>query len=245
MCYNLNIGGEWMKRISNLPAEKFLYALINGEQSVYQNLIEQGESEEEILQRILDFIDEQPSIIKRNGVNLKVHKDVVIEFFGLKDGVCKTYQAVSLKYNISRERVRQLLARTLREFRNDSERFLYTKKDFEELQIKRKLEEENKPTEIELMREKIKLGELKLISLDDFFDTLFKESKGGYILKLYNCLIRADINNLYDLTQLTEEDIRNLRLIGEKLTQELQKALNELGLSLKSNNIETTTNIGI
>ena len=74
-----------------LPAEKFLNELIIDKQDVYQNLIEQGETEEEILQRILDFIDQQPSIIKRNGINLKVHKDVVIEFFGLKDGVCKTF----------------------------------------------------------------------------------------------------------------------------------------------------------
>jgi len=228
-----------------LPAEKFLNELIIDKQDVYQNLIEQGETEEEILQRILDFIDQQPSIINKQGVNVKVRKDIVIEYYGLEDGICKSLQQVALKYNSSRERIRQLLAKTLRLFRNDSERFLFAKKDFEELQIKRKLEEENKPTEIELMREKIKLGELKLVSLDDFFFAFFKETKGGYILRLYNSLNRADIKNLYDLTQLTEEDIRNMRCIGKKITEELKKALNELGLSLKSNNIETNANIGI
>lgn len=52
-------------------------------------------------------------------------------------------------------------------------------------------------------------------------------------VRSYNCLKRATINTVEELTEKTEEDMMKVRNLGRKSLEEIQKKLDELGLSLK------------
>lgn len=52
-------------------------------------------------------------------------------------------------------------------------------------------------------------------------------------VRSYNCLKRAGINTVQELTMKSEEDMMKVRNLGKKSLEEVQKKLAELGLSLK------------
>lgn len=52
-------------------------------------------------------------------------------------------------------------------------------------------------------------------------------------VRSYNCLKRAGINTVDELTQKTEEDMMKVRNLGKKSLEEVEKKLAELDLSLK------------
>ncbi|WP_352419148.1 DNA-directed RNA polymerase subunit alpha [Proteiniborus sp.] len=52
-------------------------------------------------------------------------------------------------------------------------------------------------------------------------------------VRSYNCLKRAGINTVEELTQKSEEDMMKVRNLGKKSLEEVQQKLEELGLGLK------------
>lgn len=54
-------------------------------------------------------------------------------------------------------------------------------------------------------------------------------------VRSYNCLKRAGINTVEELTQMTEEEMMKVRNLGRKSLEEVQNKLAELGLGLKKN----------
>lgn len=54
-------------------------------------------------------------------------------------------------------------------------------------------------------------------------------------VRSYNCLKRAGIHTVEDLTRKTEEDMMKVRNLGRKSLEEVLNKLNELGLSLSPN----------
>ena len=52
-------------------------------------------------------------------------------------------------------------------------------------------------------------------------------------VRSYNCLKRAGINTVEDLTNKTEEDMMKVRNLGRKSLEEVIQKLEELGLGLK------------
>lgn len=52
-------------------------------------------------------------------------------------------------------------------------------------------------------------------------------------VRSYNCLKRAGINTVHELTQKTEEDMMKVRNLGRKSLEEVNEKLAELGLSLR------------
>ncbi len=52
-------------------------------------------------------------------------------------------------------------------------------------------------------------------------------------VRSFNCLKRAGINTVEDLTQRTEEDMMKVRNLGKKSLDEVKQKLEELGLSLR------------
>ncbi|MCC5912617.1 MAG: DNA-directed RNA polymerase subunit alpha [Clostridiaceae bacterium] len=52
-------------------------------------------------------------------------------------------------------------------------------------------------------------------------------------VRSYNCLKRAGINTVQELTHKAEEDMMKVRNLGKKSLEEVQKKLEELGLGLK------------
>jgi len=53
-------------------------------------------------------------------------------------------------------------------------------------------------------------------------------------VRSYNCLKRAGINTVYELTQKSEEDMMKVRNLGRKSLEEVEQKMKALGLSLKS-----------
>ena len=53
-------------------------------------------------------------------------------------------------------------------------------------------------------------------------------------VRSYNCLKRAGINTVEELTNKTSEDMMKVRNLGRKSLEEVLAKLKELGLSLKS-----------
>ncbi len=54
-------------------------------------------------------------------------------------------------------------------------------------------------------------------------------------VRSFNCLKRANINTVEELTQKTEEDMMKVRNLGKKSLEEVQQKLDSLGLNLKKN----------
>jgi DNA-directed RNA polymerase subunit alpha len=52
-------------------------------------------------------------------------------------------------------------------------------------------------------------------------------------VRSYNCLKRANINTVGELTQKTEEEMMKVRNLGRKSLKEVIQKLNEIGLELK------------
>lgn len=52
-------------------------------------------------------------------------------------------------------------------------------------------------------------------------------------VRSYNCLKRAGINTVQELTQKSEEDMMKVRNLGRKSLEEVQEKLQELGLGLR------------
>jgi DNA-directed RNA polymerase subunit alpha len=52
-------------------------------------------------------------------------------------------------------------------------------------------------------------------------------------VRSYNCLKRAAINTVEELTQKTDDEMMKVRNLGKKSLEEVQWKLAELGLSLK------------
>lgn len=53
-------------------------------------------------------------------------------------------------------------------------------------------------------------------------------------VRSYNCLKRAGINTVFELTQKTEEDMMKVRNLGKKSLEEVEQKMQALGLGLKS-----------
>jgi len=53
-------------------------------------------------------------------------------------------------------------------------------------------------------------------------------------VRSYNCLKRAGINTVFELTQKTEEDMMKVRNLGKKSLEEVQQKMEQLNLNLKS-----------
>ena len=51
-------------------------------------------------------------------------------------------------------------------------------------------------------------------------------------VRSYNCLKRANINTVADLTEKTEEEMMKVRNLGRKSLEEVKKKLQELNLAL-------------
>lgn len=83
----------------------------------------------------------------------------------------------------------------------------------------------DKPTNVEILEEKEE--ETK----DKILDMTIEEL--DLSVRSYNCLKRAGINTVEELTQRTEEDMMKVRNLGRKSLEEVQLKLKNLGLSFR------------
>jgi len=154
-----------------------------------------------------------------------------------------TMKSVGLQEGVTTERIRQIEAKAIRKLRHPSRLCIlrYGKEYF------------NLQDDIAELMDKLYQKRSSLIqSITDIDDALVKSElaeKCGLtpkeILSLtkieeldlsvraFHCLARANINNLAELTEMTEMDLRKIRNFGSKCLIEILTKLEERGLKLK------------
>lgn len=85
------------------------------------------------------------------------------------------------------------------------------------------LTEEAKDTEIMVEKEEDKKEKVMEMTIEEL----------DLSVRSYNCLKRAGINSVQELTQKSEEDMMKVRNLGRKSLEEVQEKLAELGLGLR------------
>lgn len=152
--------------------------------------------------------------------------------------------SIAEELNVTKQNVQQILQRALRKFRHPSRRnkvLLGIKYDdhIKELMEKVELKEKELANKSVLLRSKIDklntvlsdLGfKLKLDTPGDQAEiTLLNLS-----VRSYNCLKRARINTIKELTLMTKEDLKNVRNLGSVGVEEIISKLEKLGYGLKT-----------
>lgn len=159
-----------------------------------------------------------------------------------------TYEKVAEYFNVGKERIRQIIARTLRKIRNP-ERFKYIKYGLNgaEVLVETRKEELRKSHLKELIRQNEKmeksldrfprLEELVDVKNERILSTPIEELELS--VRSYNCLKRwkhydggHDIKDLYDLTFVTEEELMKCRNLGRRSLEEIKNKMAEYGLHL-------------
>lgn len=148
-------------------------------------------------------------------------------------------------YNVTRERVRQLEAKALRKMRHPLRaRAIFTPYKLSQ-EIKERTETLNQKNK-ELADNITKcLDQIDILSkaLDSVGIKVSTEKPNTYVTTLarninefefsvraYNCMKRAGINTIGDLTEKTEEEMRQVRNLGHRGLEEIKDKLTSLGL---------------
>lgn len=145
-----------------------------------------------------------------------------------------TAKAIGLKEGITGERVNQIVRKTLRRLRLPQRKNIlqYGQEYFN-------LQENVESLKVELRK---KIDELKYKienheSIEIEKDDLVEYSKIEHLdlsVRSYNCLKRAGINTVGELTQKTEEEMMRVRNLGRKSLKEIKdKLFNLYGIKLK------------
>lgn len=142
--------------------------------------------------------------------------------FRYKDGL--TFEAIGKRECVTRERIRQIHAKSLRKLRHPG-RLNYLKYGVSGV-IARQTENAREADLASLPKlekpEDITLEELELS------------------VRSYNCLKRAGMNTLRELSEMTFDELCHVRNIGKKSIDEICAVLTKYGITLKTGGIKTT-----
>ena len=150
-----------------------------------------------------------------------------------------TYEQIGKLHNITGESVRCSHSKSLRRLRYPS-RLRQMKTYFHDDVYKnreefKELERRNRELEKSIMfytESKLSSDELGgLIRVIDVMETRLEDL--GFSVRTYNCLSRANVINLKDITELTLKELQNIRNLGNKSSDEVINKLKEYGLQLK------------
>lgn len=152
-----------------------------------------------------------------------------------------TYEQCGYRFNVTRERIRQIEAKAIRKLRHPSRSKKWYKdtidKAFEIDAERARLERENEELKqrLEALGEKIerdaKQEENRLKSTDIAYMDLSVRS--------YNCLKRAGINTLDDLSQMNYEKLTKVRNLGRKSLGEVISKAKEFGIEIPWEEVQT------
>lgn len=195
--------------------------------------------EDEFETRLIDYFESDNCWLDERA------QQIVLGFF--KDG--KTLQKLGEEQFITRERVRQIISRSVEklDYINSKTNWFYdddkeVKKLFEEKEHKvaeltenlKKLSDALVWSNSMYFNDDTTLGEIRayLKTSEDYNRTLTIADL-DLSVRTHNCLYRANIENVLELTQMTEDDLMKLRNFGKTCLVEIKEKLSNLGYSLR------------
>jgi len=144
-----------------------------------------------------------------------------------------TYEQIAKSYGVTRERIRQIVAKTLRKLRHPTRanaliavskiEFLDFQKKYEQLQREYVLLNTALATYTEKEEPKIK----DLITLNTPIINL------DFSVRTFNCLARAGVETLGDISKMTLGELQKVRNLGMKCCEEVIYTLKKYGAELK------------
>ena len=153
----------------------------------------------------------------------------------IKEGY--TLEAVALQENFSRERIRQIEARTIRRLRHPAriEMLRYGKEVKSLRDDIKKLEMELEAKKIEIMYQ-LKNPEMIKLTKEERLTTLSIVDL-DLSVRAYRCLMRSGIDNIGLLITKTEDDLSRIRNLGRKSMKEIKQKLEENGYCLREDSV--------
>ena len=142
--------------------------------------------------------------------------------FRYKDGL--TFEEIGKRFCVTRERARQIYARALRKLCNP-QRLNYLKYGISGV-VARKTENAREAALASLPKPD-KPGNIPLEELE-------------LSVRSYNCLKRAGMNTLREVSEMTFYELCNVRNLGKKSVDEICAVLTKHGITLKTGGIKTT-----
>lgn len=180
---------------------------------------------------VYNHFEENLKYILQNEKHYLTERELCV--FGLYyiDGY--TLEAVGHRLNVSRERIRQILAKAKRKFRHPAT-LEYLRYGYETIQKQddiKKIEaliQEEKARLIEELRKPTLTGEDLVKAQKPLSIDILNLSTRGH-----NSLVRASIRTIKDLIKLTSDELYKIRNLGKKTHKEIVEKLKENGYSLK------------
>ena len=136
--------------------------------------------------------------------------------FRYKEGL--TYEEIGKRECVTRERIRQIHAKSLRKLRHPG-RLNYLKYGVSGV-IARQTESAREAALASLPKLDIKPEDITLEELE-------------LSVRSYNCLKRAGMNTLHDVAEMTFDELCNVRNLGKRSIDEICAALTNFGIRLK------------
>ena len=141
-----------------------------------------------------------------------------------------TLAAIGEKLGVTRERIRQIISKGMKKIT----RFVYhydakqkAEKDFADRRaFRQQLIEEYKKNGVITPEMEFEFGELKVGAFHDYDQSI---DDLDLSVRSYNCLRRAGIKYIAELTRMTEEEILKIRSMGKKGCQEIRDKMLKLG----------------
>lgn len=161
------------------------------------------------------------------SINSERESDIIHLYY--KDGL--SLKDIGIKYGVRPERIRQIKAKTLRRMRHP--------KYFKFIRfggIQAFLEKECMSSYDEGYTVGCKQGYDKYKEVIENEKSAFINKPIGELeltLRSYNCLRRAGINTVKDITNLTEDELMKIRNLGRKSANEIVNILETMDLHLK------------
>lgn len=148
-------------------------------------------------------------------------EDVLRLYFGIGRGAC-TMAELGQKYDVTRERIRQIMAKAFRKLRHPSRaRFLESLVQPYALILR--------PPAAKTAPPEPQSSQLMPFMLNNLILTV---EEAEFSIRADNCLKANNIRRIWELAQMTEADLQRSRNFGRKTLWEVKQVLAELGLSL-------------
>lgn len=201
-----------------------------------------------------DTYDEIVDNFEKRFNELHIYTDREMTIFNLRFKEYKTYDEIGIEIGVSKERIRQILAKSIRKLKRPTifNRFIVQENKLELLNAEetaRIRDELKNEMSVDVAMEIIakKYGFESPEEFDDFMqnkrvtkiDILIKDiSELDLCVREYSCLKRARIDTIDELVEREIDDLFKIRNLGRKSLRNIVNKVHDLGLTFKNDDYD-------